>query len=358
MADHAKHVKSTYSEQVEYDWGGGISPFRVSYGKIMIWFFLFTDALTFGSFLVSLGWARYQAQTAWPIGEETFTAIPFFGTGFPLWYVAFMTFLLILSSVTMVLAVEAGHRMDRKNVIKWLVLTIIGGLTFLGSQAWEWTHFIHGSHFGRVELADGSLANVIPGTNGDDAVFGEIKGFKVTEAGRTYKMGQVLTEKNVDLDEEWKHAAEAGHIFDNGKVIKLSDGSVASIDKAADQNVRLVIKSPGSKYQQRQMIDGAEATKLYYEAFDGTAGKVFYGANIKTENEYGPNMYANYFFFITGFHGFHVTIGVLINIIVLINVLIGTYTKRGHYEMVEKSGLYWHFVDLVWVFVFTFFYLV
>ena len=46
------------------------------------------------------------------------------------------------------------------------------------------------------------------------------------------------------------------------------------------------------------------------------------------------------------------------NIIIFFNVIIGTYEKRGHYEMVEKVGLYWHFVDLVWVFVFTFFYLV
>lgn len=358
MADHAKHVKSTFSEQVEYDWGGGISPFRVSYGKIMMWFFLFSDALTFGSFLTALGWARYQTQFSWPVGEETFSAIPFFGTGFPLWYVAFMTFLLILSSVTMVLAVEAGHRMDRKGVTKWLLLTIIGGLTFLGSQAWEWTHFIHGSHFGRVELADGSLANVIPGANGSDAVFGEVKSFKITEAGSTYKMGQVLTNADINLDKEWRKGAESGRISDNGRVIKLKDGSVASINKEADQNVRLVVKTNGSKYGMRDVIDGSEATKLYYGAFDGTAGKVVYGANIKAENEYGPNMYANYFFFITGFHGFHVTIGVIVNIIVFINVLIGTYQRRGHYEMVEKSGLYWHFVDLVWVFVFTFFYLI
>ena len=50
--------------------------------------------------------------------------------------------------------------------------------------------------------------------------------------------------------------------------------------------------------------------------------------------------------------------GVLINIVIFINVLRGVYHRRGHYEMVEKVGLYWHFVDLVWVFVFTFFYLV
>ncbi len=78
-----------------------------------------------------------------------------------------------------------------------------------------------------------------------------------------------------------------------------------------------------------------------------------------TENEYGNTpLFANFFFFITGFHGFHVFSGVVINIIIFINVLNGVYKRRGHYEQVEKSGLYWHFVDLVWVFVFTFFYLV
>jgi cytochrome c oxidase subunit 3 len=49
---------------------------------------------------------------------------------------------------------------------------------------------------------------------------------------------------------------------------------------------------------------------------------------------------------------------VMINIIIFLNVLAGVYARRGHYEHIEKTGLYWHFVDLVWVFVFTFFYLV
>ena len=70
------------------------------------------------------------------------------------------------------------------------------------------------------------------------------------------------------------------------------------------------------------------------------------------------HQFANLFFTITGFHGFHVFSGVIINIIITINVLAGTYEKRGSYLMIEKVGLYWHFVDLVWVFVFTFFYLV
>ena len=74
-------------------------------------------------------------------------------------------------------------------------------------------------------------------------------------------------------------------------------------------------------------------------------------------NEYGVPQFANYFFFITGFHGTHVFSGVVINFVIFMNVINNTYERRGHYEMVEKVGLYWHFVDLVWVFVFTFFYL-
>ncbi len=86
-------------------------------------------------------------------------------------------------------------------------------------------------------------------------------------------------------------------------------------------------------------------------------GTTFFGANL-AQNQYGPVLFADLFFFITGFHGTHVTSGIILLIILFINTVNGTYERRGHYEMVEKVGLYWHFVDLVWVFVFTFFYLV
>ena len=327
-------------------WGGKISPFSTSYGKLMMWFFLVSDALTFGGLLVAYGFTRHDAVDAWPIGEETFNSLPFLGHGYPLIYVALMTFILIVSSVTMVLAVEAGHRMDKKGVIKWMIATIIGGFFFVGSQAWEWSHFIHGSEFGKVELADGSQA-IVKGH------FGEIKNFTVEIAGKHHKKGEVITE---DLMHEFQHAAVAGHITD-GK-ITLHDGSVAKINKAKDEHLKLIIKKNGSKHQIGQSIEHAAAEKAYYEAiYSGQANRVIYGANLE-ENEYGPQQYGQFFFFITGFHGFHVFSGVIINIIILLGVIAGTYHKRGHYEMVEKTGLYWHFVDLVWVFVFTFFYLV
>lgn len=234
-------------------WDGGSSPMGVSYGKLMMWFFLLSDAFTFSALLITYGLVRSShaaytgavdafkfSQAYWPVPERVYEAVPFLeGVELPLVFVGIMTFILIMSSVTMVLAVEAGHRMDRKAVEKWMLWTILGGIAFLSCQAWEWAHFIHGSHAG-------------------DAV---------------------------------------------------------------------------------------------------AEGTTFFGANL-VHNQYGPPDFAAFFFFITGFHGFHVFSGVCLNFLIYFNTVTGLYQRRGHYEMVEKVGLYWHFVDLVWVFVFTFFYLV
>ena len=241
-------------------WQGGISPLRISYGKLMMWFFLLSDAFTFTALLAAYGFIRWQhaaftgpvkdfvaSQAYWPIPEKVFNAVPFLHhLHLPLVFVGIMTFILILSSVTMVLAVEAGHRQDKNSVQQWMLWTIVGGITFLACQAWEWNHFIQGT-------AQGTCI-------------------------KTFANGQ------------WTSTSIFGaHLF---------------------------------------------------------------------INEYGPPVFAALFFFITGFHGMHVLSGVVINIIIFYNTAIGTYEQRGSYEMVEKVGLYWHFIDLVWVFVFTFFYLI
>lgn len=234
-------------------WDGGNEPMKASYGKLMMWFFLLSDAFTFSAFLVSYGMIRFMhpayegaysvfkfnPEAYWPIPEKVYASLPFLSGEYPLIFVGIMTFILIISSVTMVLAVEAGTRRSQKEVEKWMFFTILGGIAFLGCQAWEWSHFIHGAHHG-------------------DAV---------------------------------------------------------------------------------------------------AEGTTFFGANL-SQNQYGPPLFADLFFFITGFHGMHVTSGVIINIIIFYNTVMGVYERTGHYEMVEKVGLYWHFVDLVWVFVFTLFYLI
>jgi len=74
-------------------------------------------------------------------------------------------------------------------------------------------------------------------------------------------------------------------------------------------------------------------------------------------NPWGAPQFGSCFFMITGFHGMHVSIGVIYLTTIAIKVLRGNYEKKANYEVVEIAGLYWHFVDLVWVFIFAFFYL-
>ena len=149
---------STLTKTKQNSWGGGGSkPLDAAYGKLMMWFFIVSDALTFSGFLVSYGFSRFKNIDSWPIADEVFTHFPFLhGIDAPMYYVALMTFVLIFSSVTMVLAVDAGHHNNKNRVAFYMFLTIIGGAIFVGSQAWEWKNFIKGE-YGAVEIQNGEI---------------------------------------------------------------------------------------------------------------------------------------------------------------------------------------------------------
>ncbi|KOY52022.1 cytochrome c oxidase subunit 3 [Polaribacter dokdonensis] len=310
--------------------GGGVRPFGASYGKMMMWFFIVSDALTFSGFLAAYGLTRFKFIDSWPIADEVFTHIPFIHGEFPMYYVAFMTFVLIFSSVTMVLAVDAGHKMQKNKVAWYMFATIIGGLIFVGSQAWEWNTFINGS-YGAVKTTDGKVLQFVKDGHQialSDFVVGERTDGRVT------------------------HTRKNGLWFESGK--DVPQYSVAQVMASYEANPAIQIRSEQINLEEKQKVILSREKGLEELA---KANRVVEGANL-IENEYGNTIFADFFFFITGFHGFHVFSGIVINIIIFFNVILGTYEKRGHYEMVEKVGLYWHFVDLVWVFVFTFFYLV
>lgn len=247
-----------------------------------------------------------------------------------MYYVAFMTFILIMSSVTMVLAVDAGHKMKQKSVIFYMFLTIIGGAIFVGSQAWEWATFIKGD-YGAVETNSGRILQFVNAETGERAALADFS--------------KTLPEERV------KHQASEGIWFESeGYKTSYSLNEVVEGFKATP-NI-LIRTEQLNEEGEKTLLDRKESLAKILEA-----NQVVEGANL-VHNEYGHRLFADFFFFITGFHGFHVFSGVMINIIIFFNVILGTYERRGHYEMVEKVGLYWHFVDLVWVFVFTFFYLV
>ncbi len=154
----------TTANSGEKTWDGGNEPMGASYGKLMMWFFIVSDALTFSGFLAAYGFSRFKFIETWPLADEVFTHFPFMhGVSAPMYYVALMTFILIFSSVTMVLAVDAGHRMNKAKVTFYMFLTIIGGLIFVGSQAWEWKNFISGE-YGAIETKGGSLLQFVDNT--------------------------------------------------------------------------------------------------------------------------------------------------------------------------------------------------
>jgi cytochrome c oxidase subunit 3 len=278
-------------------WAGGRSPFNVEYGKLMMWYFLMSDSFTFGAFLISYGTIRFS-QNFWPSPNVVFNAFPGMGhTNLPLAFVSLMTFILIMSSVTMVLAVHAGHFGDKKGVVKWLAWTIVGGLAFLLCQAWEWTHLITGEH---AVLVDGKIELIGQTT-------------RINPWGRIVEGSAALDAlKNTPHDVLVKLVYEHNHAMTEAQLAALSNDQLISQIKLDEIHVR----------------------------------------------ESGPVAFGGFFYGITGFHGFHVFSGVIINIIMLIMAQKGVFERKGHYLMVEKAGLYWHFVDLVWVFVFLCFYLI
>ncbi|MEZ4948404.1 MAG: hypothetical protein R2784_03280 [Saprospiraceae bacterium] len=97
-------------------WEGGKEPFKASYGKLMMWYFLLSDAFTFAGFLIAYGALRFSSPT-WPVPDFVFSTAPFGIHGAPLIFVTVMSFLLIISSVTMVRAVQEGHRENKKGVV-------------------------------------------------------------------------------------------------------------------------------------------------------------------------------------------------------------------------------------------------
>lgn len=200
---------ATQEQVLASDWGGGRSPFAVGWPKLMMWLFLIQDTLTFAGLLTGYGVVRLSSGW-WPAQGEIFD----------LYLVGFMTFILICSSATMAVAVAAARLGDRARVLRFLLLTVLGGLVFLGAQVYEWTHFI------------------------------------------------------------------------------------------------------------------GEGARLF-------------------ANPWGVPLFSASFFVITGFHGAHVLAGVIYLLITALREARGSIKP----ESVEIAGLYWHFVDLVWVFIFTLLYL-
>jgi len=209
-------VEARAENLIASDWNGGTLPYHVGHKKLGMWLFIVSDALTFTALLMGYSYVR-MSSAEWPTPFKFSPSIVFSTV---------MTLCLLASSFTMVMAVSASARRDKRAVRRWIGGTMLGGLAFLGLHIYEWLHLID----------EGLTPFALPA--------------------------------------EWvQHWPNASPLF---------------------------------------------------------------GAS---------------FFAITGLHMFHVLTGVLYLGFVALRI------KRATHEDVEISGLYWHFVDLVWMFVFPLIYL-
>jgi cytochrome c oxidase subunit III len=112
-------------------WGGGSLPYALGSKKLGMWLFIVSDSLTFAAVLIAYSYARL-ATPNWPT--------PF--TASSIAFASVMTFCLLSSSLTMVLAVAAAERRDTLWTFFWLLATMLGGLLFIGLHSYEWAHLI------------------------------------------------------------------------------------------------------------------------------------------------------------------------------------------------------------------------
>ena len=225
MSVAAEHVDPHHPNLRPEDWPAERLYGVVTAGKVGMWVFLLSDALMFAGFLLGYGILRggadvWHCTEAW--AAQTGCAVtPELGINFT----AGLTFLLICSSVTMVMAYANVVERNRKGALLWLGLTVLGGSLFLVGQ--------YAEYFG---------------------------------------------------------------LFGIGGLTKH--------------------------------------------------GLVF-----------GESHYANTFYLITSFHGAHVLTGTIYNAVIWIQTARGKFDD-GNYNQIELAGLFWHFVDLIWILVFTLVYLV
>ena len=300
----------------------------LSNGKLIIWLFLSTEIMFFAGLIGTYIVLRFGAPT-WPLPREVHLSEPIG---------AFNTFVLICSSVTVVLGLEAARANKAASAKMWVFLTLILGSVFLGVKLYEYNaKFSHGiypwkPHSLIYEKADLNYAAAV-----------------------RLRLG--------DLDSRFKAEEDA---------LKTSL-PVETADKDAhliELREKLAVIKELTEYELKQEMIAAKdpSNAVRHVALDEMAARVMplptgHGSHEEGLNDQhswlrlpivipGGNMWASTYFLLTGFHAIHVLVGLIV-FAIMMTMTLGVAAAG----MVENIGLYWHFVDLVWIFLFPLLYL-
>ena len=284
--------------------------------KLIMWLFLSTEIMFFAALLGSYIVLRFGAAV-WPKPHHVHLSEPIG---------AFNTFVLICSSVTVVLALEAA-RANKTGLAKiWMLATLLLGSLFLGVKGYEYqAKFSHGIY----PWAPHGLIHERP-----DLYYGSAVRARLEEPAIIDRL-KTLDETPAD---------------------QLTEEQVSA--RAALQQVRALVIDPNQQAFEMAVV----ADQIMPLPAEGPGGDG-HGGHAQGINDVFPwlrlpilipggNMWASTYFLLTGFHAIHVIVGLIV-----FAVLLGYTLGPKNAGMIENAGLYWHFVDLVWIFLFPVLYL-
>ncbi len=321
-AAHADHDHAAHHLKLQYHPG-----LPIPNGKLIVWLFLSTEIMFFAALIGTYIVLRFGAPI-WPLPREVHLSEPIG---------AFNTFVLICSSVSVVLCLESAKANKAAAAKGWLLVTLVLGSLFLGVKLYEYNaKFSHGiypwkPHSRIYEKADLNYAAAVRARLGDlDSQL------KAEEDALKAK----LDEAAVDTDPRMVELRERIALVGELRTYEDKQEKAAATDPLnAERHVAL-----------EQLADRIAPLPLHHGEEEG----------LNHHHEWlklpivipGGNMWASSYFLLTGFHAIHVLVGLIVFVLMIPMTL--TIARA---EFVENIGLYWHFVDLVWIFLFPLLYL-
>lgn len=298
-------------------------------GKLAMWLFLVTEIMFFtaliGTYLIYRS-GQPTASMPWPTPHDVHLAE---------WIGAVNTFVLICSSLTVVLAHWNLHTGGTQKAVRYLAITFALGCVFLVIKAYEYQQkFAHGILPARVH--------------------------EKLDTPQGYKFMRAVAA-------QLEHIKEHGGVNDKAKpaCLALLEDIKAGKVQPKDVNERILgtkvmkEKHPGKelmKTEASKYADLPERSKPADAPLVEGILEMDPHAHLSYSIPYG-NMWASCYFAMTGFHALHVLGGLVVFAIMLVMAMRGRFGPQ-HENMVEITGLYWHFVDIVWIFLFPLLYLV
>jgi cytochrome c oxidase subunit III len=318
-------------------------------GKTCLWLFLSTEIMFFAGLIGTYIVLRFGA-IAWPQPHDVHLSEPIG---------AFNTFVLICSSVTIVLALEAAKLNHASKAKGWIVLTLLLGSVFLGVKMYEYSqkfkHGIypqkpHGLVYDKADVYYSAavrkqLADLKTKYTTDNPKLPDWEA-RVTVIDRINKMvddaDAVLRTQPDSPEARIKIMELAYAIYPPHDHVTVEQAAQAGAIPHAESAMRLVAFQEGGAEKAGAAKDGVP-----HEGFN----EEYSWLRLPIMIPGGP-MWASTYFLLTGFHALHVLVGLIVFFLLMFVTL-----DRSKAGLVENIGLYWHFVDLVWIFLFPLLYL-